>query len=312
MHHHAHPNPTLPTLPSPQGAGVPDKKRRLSLIGLTLITLALLASGLNQLILLPGQPFVLQELAERPTLPPTLIMSMIIVGVVGYFAIIILLNPSLLWRNRILLLLTLFGLLFACLFLMWLAARPTVDYSEPIPGLPTLAPDEISLTPDPELEAAPLPEAMPIPTPPRWLAPLISFGLTLLLLLSMGGLAWWWYKKRPPRPDPTRAALAQEAQTALARLDEGADWADVIVRCYAGMAQAVQTQYEVQRAVAMTPQEFAAELAAIGLPAEPVKNLTTLFEATRYGGQQADVRQQAVAKESLAAIVAALEVETDG
>ena len=288
---------------------MPDKKLRLSLLGLSLIALMLLASGLNQLVLSPGQPFIIQETDGRPTLPPTLIMSLVLVSVVLFLFLAVLLIPNGLWRQGKFILLTLLMLSLSCLILMWLTARPTVDYVEPTP-IPLVfgEDDDPSITPTPS-EALPPPELQPIPEPPRWFAPLVSFLLTLLLLGGAGGLFWWWRNQQAMPPEKPLEALAREAQTALDSLDSGADWTDVIVRCYAGMEQAMQTEHEVARSVGMTPQEFAAELVALGLPAEPIATLTGLFEATRYGGQTADADQQALATKSLAAIVAAVKQE---
>ncbi len=283
---------------------MPDKKLRLSLLGLSLITLMLLASGLNQLTLLPGQPFIIQETDGRPTLPPTLIMSLVLISVVVFVFLIVLLTPNGLWRQGRVIALTLLTLSLLCVILMWLTARPPVDYVEPTP-VPLVLGEEndLSITPTPS-EALPPLELQPIPEPPRWFAPLVSFLLTLLLLSGAGGLLWWWRRKSSLPPERPLEALAREAQTALDSLDSGEEWADVIVRCYAGMERAVQTEHQVARSVGMTPQEFAAELVALGLPAEPIAALTGLFEATRYGGQTASADQQALAKQSLAAIVA--------
>jgi hypothetical protein len=48
----------------------------------------------------------------------------------------------------------------------------------------------------------------------------------------------------------------------------------------------VRIRYDVHRQLGMTPSEFIERLEQIGLPSQPVRRLTALFEAVRYGAKQ--------------------------
>jgi hypothetical protein len=49
------------------------------------------------------------------------------------------------------------------------------------------------------------------------------------------------------------------------------------------MNEVVRNRKQLDRRSFMTPAEFASELTAAGLPPDPVKKLTYLFEQARYG-----------------------------
>jgi hypothetical protein len=72
----------------------------------------------------------------------------------------------------------------------------------------------------------------------------------------------------------------------LKDLSAGRDWDDTVIRCYARMSEAVDQERGLHRQQAMTPQEFASRLEQAGLPSEPVRRLTRLFEKARYGGRK--------------------------
>jgi hypothetical protein len=134
--------------------------------------------------------------------------------------------------------------------------------------------------------------------------------LTVVVLAALAVLAAYLVIRRlrnasGPAGPAQLNDLAREAQGALDALQAGGDLRDAVIRCYLEMSRVLQQEKGIRRQVAMTPREFEAVLAAKGLPAEPVRHLTRLFERSRYGSQrpsQAD-EQQAIA--SLQAIVAA-------
>jgi hypothetical protein len=72
----------------------------------------------------------------------------------------------------------------------------------------------------------------------------------------------------------------------LKDLSEGKDWDDTVIRCYARMSEALDKGRGLHRQQAMTPQEFASRLEQAGLPSEPIRRLTNLFEKARYGGRK--------------------------
>jgi hypothetical protein len=52
------------------------------------------------------------------------------------------------------------------------------------------------------------------------------------------------------------------------------------------MCHTVNRRMGLQRERAMTPREFEQRLVDIGLPSQPVSQLTRLFEAVRYGSRE--------------------------
>jgi len=142
-----------------------------------------------------------------------------------------------------------------------------------------------------DLEAQELPEipAFTPPDLPNWANYLISLGVTLALL----GLTWvllrWWQRlnRRYPPPD-TLKDLASIARASLRDLSSGGDWADAITNCYVRMSEVVSRTRGLYRQQAMTPAEFARRLERAGLPGEPVRRLTRLFESVRYGARKPD------------------------
>ena len=72
----------------------------------------------------------------------------------------------------------------------------------------------------------------------------------------------------------------------LRDLSSGGDWADAITNCYVRMSEVVSRTRGLYRQEAMTPAEFAFRLERAGLPGDPVRRLTRLFEAVRYGARK--------------------------
>jgi hypothetical protein len=71
------------------------------------------------------------------------------------------------------------------------------------------------------------------------------------------------------------------------------------------MARVLDRTRGIRRTESVTPREFAAQLAAHGLPAHAVGTLTRLFEETRYGTAVSEDAGAQRAIDSLKVIVAA-------
>jgi hypothetical protein len=142
--------------------------------------------------------------------------------------------------------------------------------------------------------APPQPSARPLVTAPLgavppallWAAGIGMGTVVLLLVIRMT-------TRRPVdcRPWEQEMVIARQA------LLDGHDLRGVIVRCYSRMAEALQEERGIERESFMTAGEFEALLGAKGLPPEPVRALTRLFEAARYslwqpatGEEQAAIR----------------------
>lgn len=61
------------------------------------------------------------------------------------------------------------------------------------------------------------------------------------------------------------------------------------------MGKVVNERRGIARDLEMTPHEFAQRLVLAGLPANPVRELTRLFERVRYSPHTADEREVAAA-----------------
>jgi hypothetical protein len=139
---------------------------------------------------------------------------------------------------------------------------------------------------------------------PAWVA-WVAAGFTAVVITSLLAAALWVvWQKTADYNDPL-AELAAEAQTALKKLRSGDALRDVIIRCYLEMARTLDETRKIHREKAVTPREFERQLIALGLPADPVANLTRLFESVRYGAREASPEEQAAAVASLEAIIAA-------
>jgi hypothetical protein len=156
---------------------------------------------------------------------------------------------------------------------------------------------------------APAEDIPPLPafTPPQvsnWINYLISLGVILVVLaLTWGLLRWWRRHGRLRFSSRPLEDLAVIAQSSLDDLVAGQDWDDVILNCYARMSAAVSRKRGLIRKEAMTPAEFARRLEQAGLPGDPVRRLTRLFESVRYGARQSSQNEINEAVSCLKAIL---------
>jgi hypothetical protein len=156
----------------------------------------------------------------------------------------------------------------------------------------------------PAVESTGLPAVFTPPDiPDGWM-----YWISLAVLLGL--LALGWILGRRLRPllfrTPERVPLNELAAAARASLDDlsaGRDGDDAILACYFRMNEAVRRKRGLRRADDMTPAEFAARLERAGLPADPVRRLTRLFESARYGAHRATTRETDEAVSCLTAIL---------
>jgi Domain of unknown function (DUF4129) len=148
-----------------------------------------------------------------------------------------------------------------------------------------------------------LPPAVDVPEPV--MKPLPT-GLTWLVWVGLAAgivfLAIWLSRRRANRM-PSGDALELEALRAMQDLQAGSDLQNVIVRCYTQMSRLLQIEQGLERQGSMTAREFESLLEARGVPRDPVKQLTGLFEAARYGFRPPRAADEQIAFDSLSAIV---------
>ncbi len=159
-------------------------------------------------------------------------------------------------------------------------------------------------TPANQAGPAVVPTLAPIPGPSETAIVLISVILSLVMVSIIGVALWFLWRRSKPDLSPNRL-IARQAQSALDALQAGGDLKNTIIRCYYQMSAVINQQRGIQRSQAMTPHEFEQYLASNGLPGEPVRQLTHLFEEVRYGDLPAGAAEEQVALNSLTAIIEA-------
>jgi len=149
-------------------------------------------------------------------------------------------------------------------------------------------------------------EEQEVTEPSPWLDAGICLGLAFLLAILITVLAWGIYKASRERAGDAITRLADEAQEALDALQAGGNIRDTVIRCYLQMTQVLAEERNVRREEAMTPHEFEQILLTkLKLPETPVRRLTSLFEAVRYGDYHPGKREELEAIDSLSAIASA-------
>ncbi len=284
-----------------------EKGKKNQLVLLSLIVLAaiiLLAAGLSEIKLRPGQPFFIgsESLPERDVMEPvsggeallTFIRVAFALALLGLpFAIVyFIISPE--FRKRV---------FKSLLSLLWIYALYVVLARLPPEAL-TLEKGMIPGPPQPQ-DLVPPPVTAFSANPPAWLTFVAAFGLAALFAALLVGFVWR-RRQRPASASPLDQ-LAQEAQDALESLRAGGDLRDVVLRCYFEMIQVLNEQRGIERRSDVTPREFEYHLESVGLPGEHVRRLTRLFEAARYGAKTAGEDEERQAITCLTAIVEACE-----
>lgn len=135
------------------------------------------------------------------------------------------------------------------------------------------------------MEQGPEVTGMPPPYTPLIVPPLLIYVASLLTVLIFAGIGFWLYRfLRPPKSQLQR--LTRVARSTLKDISAGRDWDDSVIQCYVRMSEALDQKRGLHRQQAMTPQEFAMRLEQAGLPSDPVRRLTRVFEKARYGGRK--------------------------
>lgn len=125
-----------------------------------------------------------------------------------------------------------------------------------------------------------------------------SFLAGFLLLVLLAALAWYFWRRRQGSFSISER-IGFEAAAALDELRSGGDFRSVILRCYAEMCQVLIQQRGIKREQGVTPREFETSLMLAGMPPQPVRKLTSLFERVRYGSESAAPEEE---QEALSAL----------
>ncbi len=255
---------------------------------IALAALAALASSLHDVQFQPGHPIAVQASTSSPLIqsPPDSIMEIPLWKILLFWAaflvsvllLIYLMPPDL--RKRLLKQILSFAITILAFFI---ALRYRIIQLPQFVSGPPAESTQVAMGLD---SNSPLPAFQP-PVMVPWMMFFISFVvlLALLFLARLGFRAWRRYRAQQ---SAHLNDLAEIARSSLDDLAAGRDWSDVIIQSYMRMSAVVGEKRGLNRAVAMTPREFAARLEFAGLPAEAVQRLTRLFESVRYGARPSD------------------------
>ena len=251
---------------------------------LALGALTVLATSLEEVPFRDAQRFTVEEREESEPAPPLvqdwqqppvddhfliLLMILLVAGLV-----VIILSPEM--RKKMLKVLP--RVVFAVATVLFLihnyGDRLLAPEPEPVGGSPA---------------AGGMNAPLPVFEPPE-VSSSFSYLIIFAVALFWMAVIWWlyrtWRKNSLPKSYAPLEEFARIARSSLDEISAGQSSSDVIINCYLRMSDVVADRRRLQRAPAMTPQEFAVRLEQAGLPADAVKRLTRLFEAVRYGDRK--------------------------
>jgi hypothetical protein len=168
----------------------------------------------------------------------------------------------------------------------------------------------VSLVPGGRVELAELQVPEPAPAPRAPLGPVprvITWLVAAGLLVGLGLVTARLVRADQPERDAL-GVVGLEAERAWNALRSGEETRDAIARCYERMTTALAEEQGIERPGSMTAREFEELLGSLGLPRGPVRELTGLFEAVRYGGRASTADEAARAIACLGSIVASCRV----
>jgi len=272
--------------------------KRLGLVLLvgSLLALIIVSVSLSNMQLNPGTPFPREGNNYNPVLSSTEkqeIENTTLPRVQGFIALILLL-VLLFVLARIVSAINIRKLLkwlpVLVILLIAVALIPQMD-----PGQPPSFPDELNVISTPQ---SPNVTALPLGDPPQFL-------LWLVAIAILFGMCFLGYKLFMEGVISIRLEdqIAQEAKRAIQNLRAGKDFRNVIINCYLQMSHVLQAEQGIERNSAMTAREFERWLRVEGLPFQPVRQLSSLFEKTRYGNQKMSKGDEKTALESLNEII---------
>jgi hypothetical protein len=148
-----------------------------------------------------------------------------------------------------------------------------------------------------EPQAPPSYEIAPIGNPPQEL-----FQIVVIILITGASLLLVWLVYQALHRIKKKDLIAGEADSALKAIENGDDLHNVIIRTYLQMLKIASEEQGIERADSATPREFERVMAARGIPAAPLHQLTALFEKVRYGSKATDAQDEQSAVECLSAI----------
>jgi hypothetical protein len=274
------------------------KRKSLIFLGIVMIFIIIIAASLPHIIFKPGLPLpevenglvVIPTVEQQPTISLSmseLVRVVLILLCIGFVIFLIIRMISTIgWVNfRVFLqlIIAITCIIGSVLFLMM------------------LLPKNLSITEMPQ----PLPTNSPIVRSPLGPVPPVLLWLVGIGLLVSSTVLGIWIVSSNKRRTSVIDLVGREAEIACKALRTGLDLKDVIVRCYIQMSLSLAHDGGIEREKFLTTSEFEKLLEKAGIPHEPIHQLTSLFEAVRYGNWQPNKNDEEQAIDSLESIIQA-------
>lgn len=273
------------------------KRKTIVLLGLVILLTMLVAGNLQKLEFQPGMPLPQLEKGQLVAVPieeapfvsisaPKFILiliALLLTGATLYTVYQLLSGAN--WKLILYVLryALIISVVIGCLvFMIMLFPGSNVDLPADIP-IPTMTSQPVVTS--------------PLGSAPPSLLWLVGIGLLVVTVLVA---VWMFNPARQARP---LDLLGLEAERARQALISGMDLKDVIINCYRQMSLVMKQEQGVERDDFMTTRDFAMVLESVGIPHEPIHQLTRLFEAVRYGHWQPDAVDEQQAIQCLEAIM---------
>ncbi len=282
-----------------------SQRNLLLLLGVSLVIMAILAASLPQMEFKPGMP--LPKIEEGQLVVPVIESQPLVVLSLNKFISILL------------------GLLLA-LSLIYLAVKALrgITWKDVFSFLKILLAAFLALsvlllilltmprgTGTHEMDMV-LPTPKPIETAPLGPVPPLVLWLVGLALLILGIVITVWIVRSSSNQPSTIDLLGMEAEKAWQDLRLGQNLKDVIIRCYWQMSMVLEKERGMERKQCMTTGEFEQYLHSAGVPHEPIRRLTRLFETARYGRWQPNAVDEQDAIHCLESIMAYCQADREG
>jgi hypothetical protein len=254
----------------------------LTLAGVAIVALLLLAASLSQVEFGPGKRFSLGR-GEAPAGGPVLNFKLdLLWRIIGwaFFALVpFSIIAAFIWPENLKYALIRAVSLVLFFILLVFTIRALRDFIEQL--LAALQLGHQAVTPS---EAAGG-KAFPLsPTrAPGWAVfPFLLGGLAFLVLLG------WWLRRLwlRGRAGDSLGEISTLAGAAAEELETGGNLKNVVLRCYRKMSRILTEQQQVPFHRAMTAREFEEKLRRAGVRDEHIAQLSRLFEEVRYGGRE--------------------------
>lgn len=271
----------------------------LTLAGVAITALLLLATSISQLQFEPGKRFSLDR-GEPPGGGPRLKLNLDLLWqalIWGFFALAPLsIIAAIIWPDYFMKTLIRAVALVLFLVLLVLTIRALKDFIEQLlAALQRLGHQGVAPSKPPGGEGFSL---SPTQAPGWAVFTFLLGGLALLTLLGWG-LRRLWLRGRTRG---SLGAISALAGSAAEDLEAGGDLKNVVLQCYREMSHFLSEQQEIPLRKSMTAREFERQLRRAGVQDEHVAQLSRLFEEVRYGHRESGKREEREALDCLRAV----------